>query len=607
MNRSQLELIGALAGLVLLVVLTSGLLVERALHRREKQGLEARLEQQARLVAELVREVPFEARFASRLDSLADRAGAAAGVRVTLIAPDGRVLGDSDVPEERLAGIENHAERPEVREALGGRVGQASRRSGTVGRPMHYLALPRDAPGGAIRVAVDLSDVESSAAGLRDDLLLAGAVGLLAAVFLSYGLVWFMTRPLRELRRLTAAVAAGDLERRLPRHLRDELGDIATAIQRLADQLWERLAETTAEKERLQAVLDGMVEGVLVVDRSSRVVLANDRLRNMLSAPEDLVGRPLLETIRHADLAETLERAAGRAEPVTCDLRVTHPLPRSLRVHAVRFPARAARPLGSVAVVHDVSELERIETMRRDFVANASHELRTPLAAIRGFAETLLGSGSLPEDKRRSYLEVIDRNARRLERLVGDLLELSRIESGKLTLRPEAVDLVELARSLLNDHRPRFEAREIAVSLEAAQPAVAWADPAAVEQILQNLLANALQYTDPGGRVSVEVAAAPGEVRLTVRDTGIGIPPRDIDRIFERFYRVDTARSRALGGTGLGLAIVKHLIKGLGGDIQVTSRPGEGSAFSLRLPSAPTQHRRDPGPPAALPPAAPSR
>jgi len=390
--------------------------------------------------------------------------------------------------------------------------------------------------------------------------------------------------PLREIRQLTQAVAAGDLGYRPKGRFGGEIDAIARSIRGLAEQLRERLHEATQEKERLQAVLDGMTEGVLVIDASASIVLANDRLRESFGIPGSLIGKTVLEGLRNAQLAEVIVVAQRSSAPVARAITVIHPVNRTFRVHAVRFPAGARQPVGVVAVFHDVTELTQLETMRREFVANASHELRTPLAAIRGFAETLLGSRDLSESDRRSYLEVIDRHSRRLSVLVDDLLELSKVESGKAQLSLDPVDVATLVRSLVRENRTRFEEKNLAISHEVDGGSVARADATALEQILTNLLDNAVKYTEPGGRIHVRIVGDRARVRIHVEDTGIGIPEQDLSRIFERFYRVDKARSRDLGGTGLGLAIVKHLTQSMGGEISVTSEVGKGSVFSLSLP-----------------------
>jgi len=339
----------------------------------------------------------------------------------------------------------------------------------------------------------------------------------------------------------------------------------------------------TQEKEQLRAVLEGMVEGVLVVDAKGSLLLANSRLREFYDLTGDLVGRPYVEVVRDAAVDGVLRETAESDATVTRQLRVGRAVSRTVQVQAVRFPAGGTRA-GSVAVFHDISELARLEEVRRDFVANASHELRTPLAAIRGFAETLLESPSLTDAERRSYLEIIDRHAQRLAHIVHDLLELSTVERGRLRLEPVEVDVGQLVDSLIRDTQPRLRERRLEIGYSAQGKALAFADPRALEQVLINLLDNAMKYSEPGGRIELAVEEAGPKLRVRVRDTGIGIPEEDLGRIFERFYRVDKARSRALGGTGLGLAIVKHLVQSLGGEISVASRLGEGSTFTFTLP-----------------------
>lgn len=583
MTRTQLRIGLAAAAIAAVVVLVFGVLAERSLRERERRGVTASLEERARLVREVAGDVPLQVPGRDALQAIAERTARSANARVTFVAADGTVVADSDVPREALAQVENHAGREEVAAALAGRTGVGSRLSRTVGRPYLYVAVPNP-KGGAVRVAADLAFVDAEVATLRSLLLPAGAVAVAVAFALGIALAGRVIRPLHEIRDFLAGVARGDLDRRLPWHSPDELGEIASAIDQVALQLRSRIGELTAEKEQLRAVLLGMVEGVLVVDRDGRVVLANPRLRALFGVWGEVGGRSALEVIRRTEVEEALERAAASDEPVVAELRAGRDRERALEMHAVRFPASGPQ-LGTVAVFHDVTELRRLERVRREFVANVSHELKTPLTAIRGFAETLRTEG-LSAEQRAQYLEVVLRHTGRLSALIDDLLELSRIEGRQATLDRIRVPLAPLVRGLLADLGPRLASRRLSVSVVCDDRRAALADRRALEQVLLNLLDNAIKYTDPGGRIQVRVAEEAERVRIDVSDDGIGIPEADRPRIFERFYRVDKARSRDLGGTGLGLSIVKHLVQALGGEVFVDSREGKGTTFSVLLPRA---------------------
>jgi two-component system phosphate regulon sensor histidine kinase PhoR len=351
----------------------------------------------------------------------------------------------------------------------------------------------------------------------------------------------------------------------------------------MAEQHRRRLTEASGERERLTAVLEGMVEGVLVVDRGGHVILANPRLRELFRAWGAVEGRPVIEVIRRAEVEDALREAARTAEPVSREILLGADGGRQVEMHAVRFPGQGDL-LGTVAVFHDVTELRRLEGVRREFVANVSHELRTPLTAIRGYAEAL--QNDLPSDKRQQFLDVILRHTDRLTALIEELLELSRIEGGTRELSLEAIDVAAMARGLLQDLKPRLDARALRAEVLGTEAARARADRRALEQVLLNLLDNAVKYSDPGGAIEITISASKEAVRIEVSDTGIGIPESDRARIFERFYRVDKARSRDLGGTGLGLAIVKHLVQAQEGDVFVCAREGQGTTFSVHLPSA---------------------
>ena len=588
MPKIQLRLAAALAGLAVAISLLFGVGVERTLRARELARIEHALDASAHLVAELVRGVSFERAHSPELSPLAARAGAAAGARVTLIARDGTVVADSELRADELANVANHATRPEVAKALAGEVGVATRRSETVGRPFLYLAVPHtDADGGVVRVAADLGSVDASIADLRRALVVGGALALGAALVLSLILSRALTRPLRAIHAALVQISGGDLGARVRYRSNDELGQVARAIDRMAADLDQSHGAISAERDRLETVLRVMVEGVLVVDDELRIVLANPRVRELLGARAELEGRRPLEAIRSAEVHDLLAEALASDAPVRRELAFGGAERRVLGVQAASFSIAGAK--GAVAVFHDMTEVRRLETVRRDFVANASHEIKTPLTAIRGFAETLLGA-PLPERETRSYLQVILNHSERLSRLVEDLLELSRLEAGSHKLAPVALDIGALARRLCVELEPRIRESGFDVRVHGEGAPRAFADPTAVEQILQNLLDNALKYADPGKRINIRVGAAGPGVQVDVEDRGPGIPEADRARIFERFYRVDRGRSREQGGTGLGLAIVKHLVQASGGEIWVESTPGEGSTFSFTLPGSEAVH-----------------
>jgi two-component system phosphate regulon sensor histidine kinase PhoR len=582
MPRIQAKLMFGLATVVVLTVLVAGYVAERGLHAQRRAALESSLAIRATLVAQLISDVPLELAYSQVLTTRVRRAAESASARITIMAPDGAVVADSEVDAVELDRIVNHGARAEMRAALAGEVGSASRTSATVGRAFLYVAIPAGSPQrGVVRLAVDLPDLEEDLAQLRRELVAAGAAGLAGAFVLGLLFSWMGLRSFREMRDVLAALAGGDLSRRLRWHVRDERQQIADAVNTMAAELEGRVQELTRDREQLRAVLDGMVEGVLVTDSGGKVLLANRALRELFRVWGEVEGRLPLEVVRNADVDALVAECRDGPGTITRELELGTSPSRTIEAHAV--PLEGGR--GVVAVFHDMTELRRLEAMRRDFVANASHELKTPVTAIRGFAE-VLATQEISETDRRNQLDIVRRNAERLTALIDDLLELSRIESGHMELRPADLDLQQLAVQVLEDLAPMFSERQIAVRLEDSVAPLARADPDAVEQILRNLLDNAAKYTDPGGEVVVRVRGWDASIRVEVSDTGIGIAPADLTRIFERFYRVDASRSRALGGTGLGLAIVKHLVQALGGEVHVRSELGTGTTFTVSFPRA---------------------
>ena len=579
-----------LVGLAIGIVSLTGIFAERGLRSEIARDAIRSLTEQARLVRQLTRDTPFNPTDVATLQRIAREASSATGARITLISSSGVVLADSGVLPERVQQLDNHAARPEVAAALGGLASHRIRWSQTLKSELLYVALPAGSsegklgPRGVVRLAVRLKQIDQAVAQLRRELWTAAAIGLAVAIALSYLLSSLSLKPIRELAEVVQDIADGRTERALTWENRDERGQIARSINRMAQHERNRLLQAEQEKGQLEAVLTSMAEGVLVLDSENKVLLANPPLRGVLSLWGDVVGRPVEEIIRIPEITKTLTEVRQSGDTQFKEIALTKPSERVLLVHLVAFPREESKT-GTVLVFHDVTETRKVDEIRRDFIANASHELRTPLTAIQGFADTLASSPGLDTEQKENYLEVIARNAQRMSDLIDDLMALSRIESGKEHFSPISLDVGRLIAMLMDDFQPQFTRAEIEAHFHnTADPSLIRADPGAVEQVLTNLLTNATRYTDPGGTVDVHVEITSKKVLISVQDTGIGIPETDLERVFERFYRVDKSRSRALGSTGLGLAIVRHLVSAMEGEITLESEVGRGTRVVIALP-----------------------
>lgn len=404
----------------------------------------------------------------------------------------------------------------------------------------------------------------------------------------SLALAWIAGRmaldPLEQVRELAGGLSTGRRDQRLLWSFGDERDASAIALNRMADRLVREIDDAHREAQQLEAVLSAMVEGVLVLDVQDRIVLVNPGFRELFGTWGPVHDRTVIEVTRQPAVDDLLADAKTTRQAVIRDVPLRGASERTLLAHAIRFPAEGP-PAGTLAVFQEVTEVRRVDKVRRDFIANASHELRTPLTSIQGFAETLATGGLGPEDADRC-LETILRNVGRMRDLIDDLMELSRIENNANTIEPTRVDVVRLARELLVDLGKRLASANLEATLVTEQAPDAWCDRSALQHVLENLLTNAIRYTDAGGRIRVSIAAKAELLEVTVEDTGIGIPEESRDRIFERFYRVDAARSRAVGSTGLGLAIVRHLVQAMHGTIRVESETGVGSRFIFTVPRA---------------------
>jgi two-component system, OmpR family, phosphate regulon sensor histidine kinase PhoR len=585
-SRMFWRLFLAFGVLILGVVGLLGVVLACRVERHHQRQVDEKLHTRALLVREVFRGGPLagEARLQERVQHI----GREIGTRVTLIARDGRVLADS---EEEPARMENHADRPEIQAARDTGSGTEIRQSRTLGEHMQYVALRVDEPGspiGYVRVALPRDNIQNELAGLDRLVWTAAVVTGLGAMVLAFWLARRAAAPLQELTHGAERIAAGEYGYKVYAVGTDETGQLAKTFNHMSERLASQFAQLEEDRQQLRTILSGMVEGVIALDAEQRVLFANERAAQVLGLPARTSGRRLWEVVRHRALQEVVGRALASSEPCQGELHWDGPAPRSLTVHAARLPGSPGR--GAVLVLHDTTELKRLERVRQEFVANVSHELKTPLSVIKACVETLLDGAADDPQHRGPFLEQIAGQADRLHALILDLLSLARIEAGTEAFDYQAVSVGPLVARCLERHRARADGQDqrLEAVAPAGEPALAvWADEEAVGEILDNLVDNALKYTPAGGRVWVRWQAEDGYVGIEVGDTGIGIPQQDLPRIFERFYRVDKARAREKGGTGLGLSIVKHLVQAMQGTVEASSRVGAGTLFRVRLPRPP--------------------
>ncbi len=526
------------------------------------------------------------------LQAIIQKIGQSSRVRLTLIAVDGRVLADSDRPDiESVTRMENHRNRVEFREALRTGVGDARHPSPTVGTRQEYRAVRVDRDGkplGVVRASYPAEKVDAEVAALGGRMALIGGGAAAIVVALAAWVIARATRPLRELSAAGDALLAGRYDHRFPTQLREgaEFAGLAKALAEASGRLARGERQLRSTSQTQATVLEGMTESVIAVDRGERVLFANASAGRLLGfRPETVEGLPLLEAVRSHELRDVVQRALRSKRLSSCELAWRSGSQRTFDVLATPLPGDPSP--GVVLVLRDVSEVRRLERMRQQFVANVSHELKTPLSSIKAYTETLLGGARNDPVHCERFLNRIDEQAGRLQDLILDMLSLARIESGQLALELADVSVAHVVRRCIADYEPHAVGRELVLENLVDDPTIrVHADEEALRQILSNLIDNAVKYTPAGGRVSIRCHCSGAMAEIDVSDTGIGIPPEHHAHVFERFYRVDKARSRELGGTGLGLSIVKHLSQAMGGSVSVRSAVQAGSTFSVRLPLA---------------------
>ncbi len=530
----------------------------------------------------------FTRRDVPRLHALSRYLSGAAAARISFIAADGTVLGDSAVSLERLRTLENHRTRPEVAVALAGNKAADARQSHTTGERLLYAAVPaRDAGGqivGVVRAAYPLKKIEARMQGILRQTAWLSVVGLLIAVVVALALASTLSRPVRDMSEVAARLARGDYDARVAVQGGDEHGRLADTLNLLARQVHLKVQELSRDKSQLSAILSNMTEAVVALDAAGRIIAVNPALTRAFGLDASgAQGRQFLEVLRHNQLDQVVRAVLADQKGRVEEVRTFSPEERIFEAQVAPL-YESERFSGALVVLHDITRIRRLEQVRRDFVANVSHELRTPLASIKGFAETLeMGAISDPKNAV-EFVNSISKQADRMTALVEDLLDLAAIESGERVPLIEPVAMKDLLEDVVAGLKPLAGRRnlELRSDIAAGLPAAA-GDRNQLRQVFVNLLENALKFTQAGS-VVVTAAVAGDRLMASVTDTGVGIPAQDLDRIFERFYRVDKARSREMGGTGLGLSIVKHLVETHGGSVRVESSVGRGSVFTVSLP-----------------------
>ena len=574
------KLFGISVLLVLSGVIAGGLILASELRDRYERNIELELARHARSARELL-EASGTGRAIADIDPLADRLGAATDVRVTIVDDGGRVVGDSELSHAEVEAVENHGTRAEVVAALAHGIGVSLRYSTTIERDMLYIAVPAGPthPGWAVRVAKPLEEVDAAIARLRNRIAFAGLIGLLAAALMSALASHWMVRTLRTIANTARAIAKGEPRQRLVVASRDEIGHLAGSLNDMAEAVENTVTELAAERSRFETVLEAMSDAVIALDDERKVTLINSAARALLGVDESPVGRSFVDLLRVPALQELIASGGGPRG------RAELELPGSRRSVLARVtPMRSGQ--GCVVVMSDVSTLRRLETVRRDFVANVSHELRTPVSVIQANAETLIDGALEDPQHARPLLQALHRNANRMARLIADLLDLSRLEAGHYELRSEPVDIESAAAHAAEAVEGSARDKRTTVRVEALGGLVARADSKALDQVLVNLLENAVKYTPEQGHVRLTARQNGQRVRIEVSDDGPGVPAPDRKRVFERFYRIDPGRSRDMGGTGLGLSIVKHLVEGMQGTVGVEAADPRGAVFWVELPRA---------------------
>lgn len=579
-------------------VLVAGLFMAKMLRDSHIDALKANMQRELKVILVSLnwKETGTEAEQIQYFTDQANRLKSSADARVTYIREDGKVLGDSDHDVDTM---ENHLTRKEVIEARNtGVVGSDTRYSTTVQRNMLYVVVPVKSDGsgsikGYVRLAMSLEEVEASIRQVWYAVLLGLLTVFIIAGLISYRVAYGITRPIEMITRVAQQITNMNYKARVHVRKKDEIGQLGQAINRMADSLHLQMNRILEDENRLKSVLENMISGVMMIDRDGKIVLLNRSGEDILGfSAQELLGKKFDEAKQQFEFTQLIQECIDLKEHIRDEMIFYYPSERILEINLSPISHTEDEWAGILIVLHDITAVRRLERMRSEFVANVSHELKTPIAAVKGFAETLLAGALNDKETAKSFLQIIFDESERLNRLIGDILELSKIESKRIPLQFSPISLHSFVNNCLHVVQAEAKKKSIELEMQVDETMYIEADEDRLRQILINLLSNGINYTPEGGKVKVKVDQLAGDgdrpederIRLTISDTGIGIPKKDLPRIFERFYRVDKARSRSSGGTGLGLSIVKHLVELHKGTIRVESEVGMGSKFIIELP-----------------------
>ncbi|MDD5226249.1 MAG: ATP-binding protein [Candidatus Omnitrophica bacterium] len=570
----------------ILVLFVTDWTLSRFLQKRDLHQLQSSLTRESVIIRELA--VPLLGD-PKQLQTQIQKIATETDIRVTIIDPKGVVLADSSENMEQVSHMENHALRPEVAAALKNEPGMSVRYSITLGTRMLYIAIPipeSEKVLGVVRTAMPVTRVDEILASVRRPVMLTAFLGILIVLVAGILFSNHLTKRIRRITSVAERYAREDWSEKILMDGRDELKMLADTMNQMAGTLRSRIQDLESEKSKISVILSHMNEGVIAIDRCKQYIMANPAAEKIFGfTATDAPGKSLIEITRHPQIESIVDTAFREQRTASGEVQISGKVKKTLHVSVIVL-ASYIRDIGGILVFHDMTEIRRLENIRKEFVANVSHELRTPLTSIKGFVETLLGGASKDPLTNEKFLKIVAEEADRLGRLVEDILTLGEIEQGATLVKKETINLSSVLPAILERFKNQLQGKKIAVENRIPEDSLRLSgDRDKVHQVFVNLLGNAIKFNKPEGKIVLSADQSPKGVTITIEDSGIGIPEEALGRIFERFFRVDKARSKELGGTGLGLAIVKHIMEAHGGYASCQSKPGQGSRFSVFFPA----------------------